>query len=100
MTPLEKAFEDAMLDTAEVSRRYNYNPTYFVQMVHEHGGVGTAKRLLANSAPQTGLFRLQELDRLDISMEAIVLQKQFQSLFTEEELAEARRRLEALNYFK
>lgn len=100
MTPLEKAFEEAMLDTAEVSKGYKYNPTYFVQMVYEHGGVGAAKRLLAKPEPSEGLFKLWEIERLDISMEAIVLQPQFAPLFTSEELAEARRRLEALGYFR
>lgn len=100
MTPLEKAFEETMLDTAEVSKRYKYNPTYFVQMVNEHSGVGAAKRLLAKSEPSEGLFKLWELGRLDISMEAIVLQPQFAPLFTPEELTEARRRLEVLGYFK
>jgi len=33
-------------------------------------------------------------------MEAVVLQDKFRSLFTEEELAEAHRRLEELGYFK
>ena len=69
-------------------------------MLEEHGGVETAKGLLAKSEPQTGLFELWQLNLLHESMEAVVLQEKFKSLFTEDELAEAHRRLEELGYFK
>ena len=69
-----------------------------MQMLGEHGGVGTAKRLLASEEPQTGLFELYYRELLHESMEAIVLQEKFRPLFTETELAEACRRLEELGY--
>jgi hypothetical protein len=100
MTPLEKAFEAAMLDTYEQSKRFKYYPTYFLRMVQEHGGVGTAKRLLASQNAQKGLFTLWELGGLDFSMEALVLNQKFQRLFTQEELGEAHRRLAQLHYFQ
>jgi hypothetical protein len=100
MTPLEKEFETAMLDTYEQAKHYKYYPTYFLRMVHEHGGVGAAKRLLAAKDAQQGLFTLWELGGLEFSMEALVLQEHFQVLFTEAEIAEARRRLDKLGYFK
>lgn len=71
-----------------------------MQMLAEHGGVGTARRLLAKSEPQEGLFELWRLDLLHESMEAVVVQEKYHSLFTQEELAEARRRLEKMGYFK
>jgi hypothetical protein len=61
--------------------------------------VETAKRLLAKSDPQTGLFELWRLDLLHESMEAIVLQEKFKDLFTPDEIAEAHRRLEELRFF-
>lgn len=64
----------------------------------EYGGVETASRLLAKKEPQTGLFRLWELGLLHESMEAHVVNEKFQALFTEEERAEAQRRLEDLGY--
>ncbi len=100
MTPLEKEFENAMLDIDEVSSRHNYYPTYFIRLVKDLGGVGAAKHLLAKPGPQEGLFKLWEIGRLDISMEAIVLQDRFRSLFSEFEIHEARRRLTELGYFK
>lgn len=100
MTPLEKEFETAMLDIYEQAKRFKYYPTYFLRMVQEHGGVGAAKRLLAAPNAQQGLFTLWELGGLDFSMEALVSEPKFQPLFTEIEIAEARRRLEKLDYFK
>ena len=69
-------------------------------MLEEHGGVETAKRLLAKSEPQSGLFELWQLNLLHESMEAVVLQDKFHPLFTEAELAEAHRRLDELGYFQ
>ena len=39
----------------------DYFATYFKGMLDQYGGVETAKRLLAKSQPQTGLFRLLDL---------------------------------------
>lgn len=97
---LDSEFTHALEGTIEAARKRGYVPTYFLQMLAEHGGVETAKRLLAKSEPQTGLFELWQLNLLHESMEAAVLQDKFHSLFTEAELAEAHRRLEELGYFE
>lgn len=97
---LEAELTQALEVTIEAAKARRYIPTYFMQMLNEHGGLETAKRLLAKSEPQTGLFELWRLNLLPESMEAVVLQEKFRPLFTEEELAEAQRRLEALGYFK
>jgi len=100
MPELENEFHRAMLATYDQAEELGYRATYFLQMVQEHGGVKAAKRLLAQPEVQPGLTRLWELKRLDISMEALVLQEQFQPLFNETELADAHRRLDKLDYFK
>ena len=47
MTPLEKQFHQDMLGgSVELRTKHGCNPTYFLQMVHEHGGVGAVRRLL------------------------------------------------------
>jgi hypothetical protein len=96
---LEAEFTGALRGTYEAARQRGYVATYFLQMLEEHGGVKTAKRLLAKSEPQTGLFELWNLGLLHESMEAVVLQDKFKELFTDGDLAEARRRLEELGYF-
>ena len=69
-------------------------------MIDKYGGVGTAKRLLAKEEIQEGLMKLWELQCLDHSMEALVIQERFRPLFSDREIAEAQRRLEELGYFK
>lgn len=86
--------------TIEVAKARGRVPTYFMQMLAKYGGVKTARRSLAVSEPQTGLFELYHLDLLRYSMEAVVIQAKFAGLFTEDEIAEARRRLEELGYFE
>jgi hypothetical protein len=97
---LAAQFDAAMWATYEEGKNRGYYPTYFVQMLNEHGGVETAKRLLTEKEAQSGLYRLWELHILVQSMEAHVILDKFQPLFTEKELQEARRRLDELNYFE
>lgn len=98
---LEAEFTQALEGTIEAAKARGYIPTYFMQMLSEHGGVETAKRLLAKSEPQTGLFELWNLGILHESMEAVICDNlRFRPLFEAAEIAEAHRRLEELNYFK
>jgi hypothetical protein len=97
---LEEELTQALEGTIASAKECGYIPTLFIQMLSEHGGVGTAKRLLATTRAQTGLFELWRLNLLHESMEAVVLQEKFRSLFTEVELVEAHQRLEELGYFK
>jgi hypothetical protein len=96
---IEEELTDALKGTVDAARKRGYVPTYFLQMLGELKGRETAKRLLATSEPQTGLFELWNLGLLHESMEAVVLQDKFKDLFTDDELAEAHRRLEELGYF-
>ncbi|MEA3350091.1 MAG: hypothetical protein U9Q82_05675 [Chloroflexota bacterium] len=59
----------------------------FKCMINQHGGVKAAKHLLAKQEIQHGLSKLRELNLLDQSMEALLIQKRFQPLFTHEEIA-------------
>ncbi len=98
---LEEEFTRALEGTVEAAKARNYVPGYFIQMLAEHGGVDTAKRLLAAGQPQDGLFKLWELGLLHESMEAVICDNpRFHALFTPQELQEAHRRLEELGYFK
>jgi len=76
----------------------NYNAGYFVGMLSTYGGLGTAKKLLASTEVSAGFGALYERGRLDLTVEALVIQPQFASLFTDEEIEIAGRRLEQLGY--
>ena len=96
---LEEEFHKGCLEGYEAGKReLGYNATYFLQMVNQHGGVQAAKLLLNSKNVPAGLFTLWEHGRLDMSLENFVLDPKYRSLFTEQELKTARRRLEELNY--
>lgn len=97
---LEYDFDREMHHIYEVAKQHDYVAHYFLQMLEEHGGVETAKRLLQADQPQTGLYKLWELKLLDSSTEALVLKERYRPLFTDAQITEARRRLEELGYFK
>lgn len=96
---LEAQFEQEMLEGSRtLQKEYRYNPTYFLQMVREHGGVGAVRRLLKAENYQDGLTKLWELGRLDMSIEAAVLEPRWASLFTDDEKRIAKKRLAVLGY--
>ena len=100
MTELKKQFHHAMISVYENAKDHDYFATYFKRMIDEYGGVQAAKRLLAKQEIQEGLMKLWGMKLLNQSMEALVIQERFKSLFTDSEIAEARRRLEELGFFK
>jgi hypothetical protein len=95
----EGKFHQAMVQLhATTVRELDYKPTYFVRMVSEHGGVEAARRLLATDKPSDGFTTLWEAGRLDLSVEAHVLDPAYEPLFTDDERSVAQRRLEQYGY--
>jgi len=74
-------------------RDIGYHATAYLRMLHEHGGVATATRLLAGQVESYGFERLREAGRLDLSVEASVLKPEFAPLFQESQREVARFRL-------
>lgn len=75
-----------------------YNATYYLSMLSQYGPQETAHRLLAAPAVSDGFSELWERGRLDLTVEAIVVEPQFSELFSENEIAHARRRLKQFDY--
>ena len=98
--PSPEAFHAAMIDLYHVVKREcsGYVPSYFSQMVSDHGGLAAAKTLLHASQVSSGFTRLWELHRLDLTVEAFILQDQWRPLFSEEEVAIAKSRLQEYGY--
>lgn len=95
---LEGEFDAVMHALCARASDLDYYAAYFKRMLDQYGGLETARRLLREDEPQSGLLRLWELDALDISVEATVLRPQFRELFTGDELTTARQRLRDLDY--
>lgn len=96
---LAELLETAMRSAYEELRdNYNYPAHRFLQMLNRYGGLETAKKLLrkhwTNQADVVdGFLRLIEIDKVDMSVEAMVLRSQWEGLFTELERDEAKHRL-------
>lgn len=98
MNGLEDKFHDAMLDLYRVAKKEcRYDAKVFLDMVLTDGGVKTAQKLLADQTMQYGFRKLYECERLDLTVECLVLNRRFAKLFNRRELAEARRRLRELD---
>jgi len=94
---LLQGFHKAMLDIYDAARRLNppYSPSDFRRMVLTNGGKGAADKLLSSSSPSDGFgtLLLRGKDALKLSVEYVVLQEPWRSLFEPEQLAVARQRL-------
>lgn len=98
---LERQFHQKMIEIYQrAASECAYRPTRFLQMVTERGGLAAAKDLLHASRPAEGLSILWERQRLDLSVEALVCKQPWRSLFTQDEIAEAEKRLKDLGYNK
>ncbi|KAA6462177.1 hypothetical protein DYQ86_09685 [Acidobacteria bacterium AB60] len=79
----------------------DYKATRFLHMLHEHGGLQTARMLIHASAASEGYTALWLRGRLDLTVEALIQDdSRWHSLFTADELAICERRLTAYEYFK
>ncbi len=91
---LELIFTNEMNNIYEQAReRCNYNAIRFLLMIKRFGGVETAKQLLNNVNAQSGFAELCLCECIDLTMENLVLRPEYQVLFEEHEIQEARRRL-------
>ena len=97
---LTKDFDRAMRGVYDRARtEAGYSATYFLSMLAEHGGMGTARKLLQSPAVSDGFRALWERGRLDLTAEALVLRDDFADLFTDDEIELARRRLSEFGFY-
>jgi len=85
----------AVNDTYEVLAKMGFGDR---EGLDEYGAVAMTHRHLKSKFATAGFTRLWEMGRLELSIEAIVLQPEFQSLYSDEELAVARERLANKGY--
>ncbi len=91
---VERRFHADMVAGAErLKLEIGYNPTRFMQMVGELGGVEAARQLLRGRDASDGFSTPWEHHRLDASVEAFVLLPWYSEMFSDQELGTAERRL-------
>ena len=88
----EQRFHQAMLALYDACAVLGFRPALFRRYVVLNGGVAAARELVFQPGT-TGLERLIELGKPELSMEATMLQPEFQALFSADELRQARERL-------
>jgi hypothetical protein len=97
-SPLEDAFHVAMLQlyhACAARLKPPYFASRFLDLVCEHGGKRVADEMLATATPSAGFAELclRGSEHLTFSVEYLVLQSPWRTLFDEEQRAIARRRL-------
>lgn len=76
-----------------------FDAVYFFNLLSTLGGIKTAKILFATEQPTEGFKNIAERNRLDLTVEALVLKiPKFQTLFNASELKNASDRLDQFNY--
>ncbi len=99
MTPAEnERFTKFLRAAADEARRLGYPPNNFVGMLNADGGFETAKRLFSKAQPSTGFFELYNLGRLDLTVEALVLEHEWKRYFDQELLDLAAEKLKKVGY--
>lgn len=96
---LEKRFHDAMLNIYKRAKKEaRYKASRFLTMVTEQGGVEAARTLLHASSVSEGYTALWERKRLDLTVEAVVLEPEWHGLFSDNERDIAQKRLKEYGY--
>lgn len=100
MKDLGKAFDEAMFSIHRRARsELGYKASAFLGMLYARGGIETARQLINATRPSEGYTRLWEFGRLDLTVEAtIVDDERWHPLFRAEEIERARKRLREYHY--
>ena len=82
----------------EAEKAIKYRPNYFLEMLASGGGFDTASRLLAAPKISEGFTRLWQSGRLDLSVEALVVESEWREHFEPVLLEHAEKRLRQAEY--
>jgi hypothetical protein len=93
-------FDEAMFDIYRRAKaEAGYNASVYLQMLVDKGGLAAAKYLINKSQPSEGYTHLYERGRLDLTVEAMVVNgTEWHALFDKDELARAKKRLQAYGF--
>lgn len=99
MEDIEAQLHQKLIEAENESKNVlGYISHSFIEMIDEHGALQTVKILISKN-PSNAYAKLWEKNRLDLTVEAIIIQNQeFHSIFSEEELNKAKERLNQFGY--
>jgi hypothetical protein len=87
-------FKKRVLNAIDEYTALGYRPTALIKMIRTNHPVEVAKRLVVSGIVQDGYIRLKEMNRMDLTIESMMLEPESQSLFNSSELAAAKWRIE------
>lgn len=92
---LEKQFQAAAIRDVylKILEECGLDESIFLGMVAESGALKAAKTLLKEQPVQVGFRGLRRRGRADLTVEHLAVQEPWRRLFTDQELATAKRRL-------
>lgn len=88
MTTLEKQFQEELIKRCEQASKScsAYRGTRFLQNVAKFGGVKTAQEIMRRGRMSDGFEALADAGLLNLSMEAVVIDAKYGTLFTDDEV--------------
>jgi hypothetical protein len=96
---LELDFHEAMIAAYKRAKHdAHYDARIFIGMVADKGGLDTAKYLIDAPKVSDGYTALWQRNRLDLTVEAIILEKKWWPLFTSTQRKAAINRLQEYGY--
>ena len=97
---LEDEFDKRMQELYHSGKKEaRFSAPLFAELLREHGGLETAKRVIHSIDYAQGFTALWERKRLDLTVEAMILtETKWHPLFTAEELEICRKRLKEYGY--
>jgi len=78
---------------ARCKEEIDYTPVYFIRMIEELGAIKAVSKLVLDSKVSEGFTKLALEGRLDLSVEAVVLEDRWSSLFEEDVIQAAKSKL-------
>lgn len=87
MKELEQRFEADLLHRCEQAKAAHLcNPDRLCQQIQTYGGVQTAQRLIRRGKVSDTFETLRQHGRLDLTLEALVVDSRYAELFTDAEV--------------
>lgn len=99
MDSLKRELKERFLSTYRECKKFGYKPSLFLDMVVSNDDiVAVTRKLIYKDGGTSGFETLFTNNRLDLSVERIILEPQFRVLFTKEDLCAAYDRLAEYGY--
>jgi hypothetical protein len=91
---LIESFNRRCHDAIASAINLGYTPSRMIEMMKTRTPYDIAKRMVISGDIQDGLKKMKKLNRLDLTLESMMLEEEYNSIFTKDEKLSAKFRLE------